>query len=116
MGQLSNSCGRFFTILIVIYKPYIFIPYFAKTFVFFLITVFYLDAFKLSNDKFIKYSQILFFFLSICYVIYFLFSIYLGEYVIINSDIICNVVDSGDDNVNKAATNEKKIILLYKVK
>ena len=65
---------------------------------FFCFTVFYIDNFKLSNNKFIKYYQVIIFILFITYIIY----ICIGGYVLIN-DTICRI---NPDEVKDALQNK----------
>lgn len=77
---------------------------------FFFLTFFYLDEFKLSYNKWIKYFQIIIFILFIFYIIYYIVSIYIGNYNLIN-DIIYKV---NSDDIKDAIEN-KDIVLKGKV-
>ena len=78
---------------------------------FFLFTLFYLDDFKLSDNKSIKYSQIVVFVLFVFYKIYFIF------YILLNYDffydIVCNIKpdDIKDAKENNNVTLKGKVVL-----
>ena len=57
---------------------------------FFFFIIFYIDDFKLSNNKLVKYSQIIIFISFIIYIISSIISIYLGGYILLN-DTICHI-------------------------
>ena len=77
---------------------------------FFFFTIFYIDDFKLSNNKLVKYSQIIIFISFIIYIISSIISIYLGGYILLN-DTICHI---NSDDVKDVLEN-KDIILKGKV-
>jgi hypothetical protein len=79
---------------------------------FFFLTIFYLDEFKLSNDKGIKYSQIIVFILFIIYIICFLSSINFLDFYPFNN-IVCQVNSDDIKDVieNKDITIKGKVVL-----
>jgi len=79
---------------------------------FFFLILFYLDEFKLSNNKWIKYSQIIIFILFIIYVICYIIPIYFLNYNLFNDVILkVNSDDIKDVIENKDITLKGKIVL-----
>jgi hypothetical protein len=105
------------SLFLLICKPYLFISYLAKIFpslFFFLLTIFCLDGFKFSSNKKMKYSQILVFLFPLFYFIYVLFSIYFGNYILLDGDIICNVISSDSTDIKSSDITLKGKIVLDK--
>ena len=79
---------------------------------FFFLTLFYLDEFKLSNNKWIKYFQIIIFVLFILYIICYIIPIYFLNYNLLNDVIFkVNSYDIKDVVENKDITLKGKIVL-----
>jgi len=79
---------------------------------FFFLTLFYLDEFKLSDNKWIKYFQIVIFILFIIYIIYYVISAYFVNFNLFNDVVLkVNSDDIKDVIENKDITLKGKIVL-----
>jgi hypothetical protein len=76
---------------------------------FFLLTIFYLDSFKLSHNKWIKYFQVIIFILFIIYIIYY-GVLYLWNYNLLY-DVKINLDDIKDVVKDKDITIKGKVVL-----
>lgn len=69
---------------------------------FFFLTIFYIDDFRLSNNKWVKYSQIIIFISFILYIVWCIISIYFSHFNIndivccINSDDVKDIIEKKD--------------------
>jgi LAGLIDADG endonuclease len=90
-----------YDILILCIKKIFFILFF------FFFTIFYLDNFKLSDNKRIKYFQIIIFISFICYIVYFVIYMLFGNYNFIINDIISYLNDDDKKNI----TLQGKVVL-----